>query len=159
MCDTCPVHIPGPGEVAGGALEAAVGAALTPAGRKVMFRGLAVPFFIAIIVYTLGWWLLPITLGVLAAAAGVLLAVRRILHGHTVQARPELTPEMRAALAARGLKPIPAPARQARPALPQRATLPRGLSITKGKRALPAPAKALEGKVVARPVAARKAAR
>ena len=156
MCDTCPVHIPGPGEVAGGALEAAVGAALTKDGRRVMFWGFTVPVVAAIVVYTLGWWLLPITLGAVAAAAGVLAAVRRASH-HAVLARPEPTPEMRLALAARGLRPIPAPGQQARPALP------RGLSITRKRRALPAPAKALPaavitGRVVGQ-VPARRAAR
>jgi hypothetical protein len=115
--------IPGPGEVTSGVLSAAVGAALTKPGRRVMFWGVAVPMVLGIVVYTLGWWLVPIALGLLAFAAGVLLAVRR-LHRHALVVAPA---SLRAAL--------PAPRRAV--------ALPRGLSVTRGRRALPAPAKAL----------------
>ena len=146
MCDTCPAHIPGPGEVAGGALGLAVGAALTRNGRRVMFWALAMPMFLGIIVYTLGWWLLPIGLGLVALAAGALLAVRasvRVMHRHVLLQAPA---EMRAAVAA-----------------PRRAVaLPRNLAITRRRRALPAAAKALPvavitGRVV--PAPARRTAR
>ena len=123
MCDTCPTHILGPGEVAGKI-------ARTKAGRKagkVLFYAsvwiLGLPMVLAIIVYTLGWWLVPIALGLLALAAGVWLAVRR-LHRHALVVAPA---SLRAAL--------PAPRRAV--------ALPRNLSITRGRRALPAAAKAL----------------
>jgi len=147
MCDTCSVHIPGPGEVAGGALEAAVGAAISKPGRQVMFWGITVPCVAAIIVYTLGWWLVPIALGLLAAAAGVLLIVRRILRGRTVHAWPDPTPQMRAQLAARGLRPVPALTGE-RPALPRSIALPRGLSAGRKRKALPVAAKALPAAVI-----------
>jgi hypothetical protein len=123
MCDTCPAHIPGPGEVAGGLLSGLVGAALTKPGRRVMFWGLAIPMVLGIIVYTLGWWLVPITLGLLALAAVAVWALRG-LQRHAVVVAP---PSLRAAL--------PAPRRAV--------ALPRGLSVTRRRRALPAPAKAL----------------
>lgn len=154
MCDTCPAHIPGPGEVAGGVLGAAVGAALTKPGRQVMFWGFTIPMVAGIIVYTLGWWLLPIVLGL----AGTGLAVMRVLHRGVVQARPEPTSEMRAALAARGLKSIPAPGRQARPALPRAMVR----SLTRPRRALPATQKAIpapERVIEGVPVPVRRAAR
>jgi hypothetical protein len=149
MCDTCPAHIPGPGEVAGGALGLAVGAAMTKGGRRVMFFGLALPMFLGIIVYTLGWWLVPIALGALALAAGTLMAVRRLTR-HAVMARPEPTPQMRAALAARGLRPVPAPGQAARPALPRAMVR----SLTRKRQALPAPARALPGVVTGKVVPA-----
>jgi hypothetical protein len=148
MCDTCPAHIPGPGEVAGGTLGLAVGAALTKNGRRVMFWGLAVPMALGIVVTTLGWWLLPIALGLLALAAATLMAVRRLTR-HAVLTRPEPTPQMRAALAARGLRPIPAPG-QARPALPRAMVR----SLTGKRQALPAPARALPGVVTGKVVPA-----
>jgi hypothetical protein len=137
MCDTCPAHIPGPGEVAGGALGMAVGAALTKPGRRVMFWGFAVPMVLGIIVYTLGWWLVPIALGLLGLGVGVLLAVR-VLHRHALVVAPA---SLRSSL--------PAPRRAV--------TLPQGLSVTRGRRALPEPAKALPapavvGRVVPAPV-------
>jgi hypothetical protein len=148
MCDTCPTHLLGPGEVAGKV-------ARSKAGRKagsVLFYGTVWtfgPLMIAgIIVYTLGWWLVPITLGLAALAAGVLKVVR-ILHKRVVV--PAATPAQRVAeLERRRRNAIPIPA--ARPALP------RGLSVTRGRRALPAPAKALPaaevvtGRVVPAPV-------
>jgi hypothetical protein len=153
MCDTCPSHIPGPGEVAGGVLGAAVGAAISKPGRRVMFWGLAVPMLPFAVWGLFGWW--TIALVALAAAASASgLAYMRVLHrGHMVLARPEPTPETRAALAARGLRPIPAPG-QARPALPRamRRQLGRGrLTATvvdvrahKPAQALPVAAKAIE---------------
>jgi hypothetical protein len=113
MCETCPTHLLGPGEVAGKV-------ARNKLGRRLMFWGLAVPMFAGIIVYTLGWWLVPITAGLLALAAGVLLAVRR-LHRHALVVAP---PSLRAV------------------------ALPRGLAVTRGQRAVPAPAKALPAAVV-----------
>lgn len=128
MCDTCPCassgsSIPGPAEVGSGVLGAAVGAALTKPGRRVMFWGFTIPMVLGIIVYTLGWWLLPIALGLLAAAAGVVLGLRG-LRRHAVVVAPA---SLRASL--------PAPRRAV--------ALPRNLSITRGRRALPAAAKAL----------------
>ena len=137
MCDTCPAHIPGPGEVTSGLLSGLVGAALTKPGRRVMFWGLAIPMVLGIVVYTLGWWLVPITLGLLAVAA-VVVRVLRGAQRHAVVVAPA---SLRASL--------PAPRRAV--------ALPRNLSIGRGRRALPAPAKALPaaevtGRVVPAPV-------
>jgi hypothetical protein len=123
MCDSCPTHLLGPGEVAGKV-------ARSKAGRKagsVLFYGTVWtfgPLMIAgIIVYTLGWWLVPITLGLLALAAVAVRALRG-LQRHAVVVAPA---SLRAAL--------PAPRRAV--------ALPRNLSVTRRRRALPAPAKAL----------------
>lgn len=141
MCDTCPAHIPGPGEVAGGVAGLAAGGIIAAArnrtGRRVMV-GLCYVMFAGVLVYTLGWWLLPIALGLMALAAGVLRVVG-ILHRQVVV--PAATPAQRVAeLERRRRNAIPVPA--ARPALP------RGLSITRKRRALPAPARALPAAVV-----------
>lgn len=116
MCDTCPAHIPGPGEVAGGLAGLAVGAAMSKPGRRILFWGVAVPMLPFAVWGVFGWWTIALV-ALVAALSASGLAYARFLHRLTVQARPEPTHEMRAALAARGLRPIPAPG-QARPALP-----------------------------------------
>lgn len=141
MCDTCPAHIPGPGEVAGGLLGLAVGAAMTKPGRRVLFWGVCVPALPFAIWGELHWWTLAVV-AVLAAVSAAGLAIGRVMHRFVVQARPEPTHQMREQLAARGLRTIPAPVQLARPALP------RGLSITRKRQALPAPARALPAAVV-----------
>ena len=140
MCDNCAAHILGPGEVAGKVARSRL-------GRRALFWGFCIPMLPFAVVGVFGWWTIAIVaLAAVGSAAGLL--VMRRLHRHAVVVRPEPTPEMRAMLAARGLRPIPAPG-QARPALP-RATprsiaMPRGLSITRKRRqALPAAAKAIE---------------
>lgn len=141
MCDTCPSHIPGPGEVASGLIGMAVTSKIS---RRVLFWGLAVPMLPFAVWGLFGWW--TIALAALAAAgAAAGLAYARVLHGRMVLARPEPTHEMRAALAARGLRPIPAPGQQARPALPRavRRQLARGrLSAPAVKVPAPRPAQA-----------------
>lgn len=127
--------------MAGDVASAAVGAAISKPGRKVMFWGVAVPMLPFAIWGELHWWTLALV-ALAAALTGVGLLFGRALHRSVVHARPEPTPQMRAALAARGLRPIPAPGQQARPALP------RGLSITRKRQALPAPARALPAAVV-----------
>ena len=136
MCEPKTSSIPGPGDVAGGLLGLA-GAAMSRTGRKVLFWGFCIPLLPFALVGVFGWW----TLGLVAlAAAGsaACLAVMRVMHGHAVVVRPEPTHEMRAALAARGLRTIPAPG-QARPALPRamRRQLGRG-RLAQPAHALPA---------------------
>ncbi len=99
-----------------------------------------------------GWWTIALVVLVAAVVAGTF-AATRVLHRGTVLARPEPTHEMRAQLAARGLRPIPAPG-QSRPALPRamRRQLGRGrLTATVVKvpaqrpaQELPAAAKVIE---------------
>jgi hypothetical protein len=115
MCDTCPSHIPGPGEVAGGLIGLA---ATSKVSRRVLFWGLAVPMLPFAVWGLFGWWTIALA-AVTAAGSAAGVAYLRILHRGAVLARPEPTHEMRAALAARGLRPIPAPGQQARPALPR----------------------------------------
>ena len=162
MCDSCPIHIPGPGEVAGGVIGAGVGAAMSKPGRKVLFWGLCIPA----LPFALWNELHLLVLVPVALLAVVVLGthrVVRVLHrSGTVVARPELTHEMRAKLAARGLKPIPAPGQQARPALPRAmrrqladrgrltATVT-GVRPTRPTRALPVAETVVTGRVVGRP--------
>lgn len=121
MCDTCPTHIPGPGDVAGAV-------ARSQPGRRVAFWGLAMPMFLGVIVYTLGWWLVPIVLGPAVVLTAGIWAVMRVMHRHVLVAAP---PSLRASL--------PAPRRV------RALALPRNLSITrKGRQALPAPARVIE---------------
>lgn len=155
MCPTCNCNtssIPGPGEVAGGVLGATVGAAISRPGRKILFWGVAVPMLPFAVVGVFGWWTIAIV-ALAAALTGAGVAYARALHRTVVHARPEPTPQMRAALAARGLRPIPAPAVQARPALPRamRRQLGRGrltatvVSVRRHKPAQePSAAKAIE---------------
>ena len=56
MCDTCPSHIPRPGEVAGGLVGLGVGAALSKPGRRVLFWGIAVPMLPFAVRGLFGWW-------------------------------------------------------------------------------------------------------
>ena len=137
MCDTCPTHILGPGEVAGKV-------ARSKAGRKVasvLFYGIVWTIGVPLLPFAVwgifGWWVIP--LGVLAAAAfaaGALL-VRQLHRQHMLIVAP--------------------PSLQQRVAQP---ALPRAMrrSLTRPQRALPAPAKAIEGVVVA-PLAAVPVAR
>jgi hypothetical protein len=128
--------------VAGGALGLAVGAALTKPGRRVLFWGFCVPLLPFAVVGVFGWWTIAlVALAAALSAAG--LAYARVLHRSAVLSRPEPTPQMRAALAARGLRPIPAPGQAARPALPRAMVR----SLTGRRQALPAPARALPGVV------------
>lgn len=149
MCDTCPCSvsssIPGPGEVTAGAVGLAVGAAMSKPGRRVLFWGIAVPMLPFAVWGVFGWWTIALV-AVLAVFSAAGVAYMRVLHRGVVQARPELTHEMRAALAARGLKPIPAPGQQARPALPlaMRGQLGRGrLTATVVKVPAPRAAQAI----------------
>jgi hypothetical protein len=87
MCETCPAHIPGPGEVAGGALGLAVGAAMSKPGRRVLFWGLAVPLLPFAVVGVFGWW----TIALAAVAAGFAAAgavIVRKLHRHALVVAP-----------------------------------------------------------------------
>ena len=128
MCDTCPTHILGPGEVAGKI-------ARTKAGRKVgaiLFYGFVWTFLAPLVPFAVwgifGWW--TIALGALGlAAAGVGVTYMRVMHRHMVLAAPA---SLRASL--------PAPRRAV--------ALPRNLAITRGRRALPVAAKALPAAVV-----------
>jgi hypothetical protein len=132
MCDTCPTHLLGPVEV-GAKVARSKGA------RKVLFRGVALPMLPFALWGELHWW----TVVIAAAAAAVMAAtygVTRILHKRWM-VMPAATPAQRVAeLERRRRNAIPIPA--ARPALP------RGLSVTRGWQALPAPAKALPAAVV-----------
>jgi hypothetical protein len=135
MCPTCPCNsssIPGAGEVVGGVAVAAVGAAVDVAiskpGRKVLFWGLCVPALPFAIWGELHWWTLALV-AVLAVATGVGVAYMKVMGRHVLIQAPA---SLRAAL--------PAPRRAV--------ALPRGLSVTRGRRALPAPAKALPAAVV-----------
>lgn len=121
MCDSCPAHIPGPGEVAGGvaglAADGIIAAAKSKIGRRVMFWTLAIPMFLGIIWYMLGWLVVPIALGVVALGGVVLLAVR-VLHRAVVV--PAATPAQRVAeLERRRRNAIPVPVRAAQPELPR----------------------------------------
>jgi hypothetical protein len=145
MCDTCPAHIPGPGEVAGKVARSRIGRKV---GRKALvgFCYLMFPFAVW---NELHWWTLAVV-ATLAALAAAVHGVVRVLHRSAVLSRPEPTPQMRAALAARGLRPIPAPGRVARPALPRAMVR----SLTGRRQALPAPARALPGVVTGKVVPA-----
>lgn len=142
MCKTCSCSsdwLPGPGEVASALLGVAADSAASKISRKVLFFGVAVPMLPFAVWGLFGWWTIAIVALLAAGSVAGLVLVRR-LAVHSVVVRPEPTPEMRLALAARGLKPIPAPG-QARPALPRaRPALPRNLSIGRGRQALPAAA-------------------
>ena len=159
MCGTCNCNtgwLPGPGELASAALGVAADSAASKAGRRVLFWGLAVPLLPFAVWGLFGWWTIAlVALAAVASAAGV--AYMRVMSRSVVQARPEPTPQMRAALAARGLRPIPAPGQQARPALPRAMVR----SLATRRRALPVAGKALPavitGRVVPAPV--RRAAR
>jgi hypothetical protein len=135
MCDTCPAHIPGPGEVAGGALGLAVGAAMTKPGRRVMFWGFCVPLLPFAVVGVFGWWTIALVAGAAIATAAAF-AWMRVLHGRVVM--PAATPAQRQAeLERRRRNAIPVP----RPALPRaRPALPRAVvrSLTGRRQALPA---------------------
>ncbi|MGH3205694.1 MAG: hypothetical protein ACRDP5_27120 [Streptosporangiaceae bacterium] len=87
MCDTCPAHIPGPGEVGSGLLGAAVGAAVSKPGRKVLFWGIAVPMLPFAVVGVFGWWTIALVAVLAAATAAGLLLVRK-LHRHVLVVAP-----------------------------------------------------------------------
>jgi hypothetical protein len=150
MCESCPAHILGPGEVAGKV-------ARSKAGRKVasvLFYGtvwtIGVPLLPFAIWGIFGWWTIPLGALALAAFAVGVACVYGLHARQTVLTRPEPTPQMRAALAARGLRPIPAPGQAARPALPRAVVR----SLTGRRQALPAPARALPGVVTGKVVPA-----
>lgn len=118
MCDTCPSHIPGPGEVAGGALGLAVGAAISRPGRKILFWGVCVPVLPFAVWGVFGWWTIAIAAVLLAATAAGAMFVR-VLHRHALVVAP--------------------------PSLQHRVALPRNLAITRKRtQALPAPPLAIE---------------
>jgi len=160
MCNTCPCNsvssIPGPGDVASALLRVPADSVAFKISRKVVFFGIAVPLTPVAVVSIFGWWTIALVALAAALSAGGL-AYARVLHRSAVIARPEPTPQMRAALAARGLRPIPAPGQQARPALPRAMVR----SLATRRRALPVAGKALPavitGRVVPAPV--RRAAR
>lgn len=136
MCESCPAHLLGPGEVAGKVARSKV-------GRKVLV-GFCYVMFAGIVVTTLGWWLVPIMLGLAALAEGVRRVLRLATRG-TVSASPAI----RQSLAARGV-PALAPGQPARPALPRAVVR----SLTGRRQALPAPARALPGVVTGKVVPA-----
>jgi len=146
MCNTCPCNsvssIPGPGDVASALLRVPADSVAFKISRKVVFFGIAVPLTPVAVVSIFGWWTIAlVALAAALSAAG--LAYARVLHRSAVIARPEPTPQMRAQLAARGLRTIPAPG-QARPALPRAMVR----SLGRGRQALPAPPRALPAAVV-----------
>ena len=103
----------------------AVGAAISKPGRRVMFWGRRVPLLPFAVVGVLGWWTIAfVALAAVLAGAGVLFMRRLTRHALVVA-----PPSLRAAL------PAPRPVRAV--------VLPRNLAITRARRALPAPAKAL----------------
>ena len=125
MCDTCPSHIPGPGEVAGGALGLIGTAVLSKPGRRVMFWGFGIPMLPFAVWGLFGWWTILIAaLAAVATAAGVVFI--RGLARHALVVAP---PSLRHRVA------LPAPRRAV--------ALPRNLAITRKRRALPVAAKAL----------------
>lgn len=139
MCDTCPAHIPGPGEVAGGLLSLAA----SKTGRRVTFHVVFWGFCIPMLPFALwdlfGWWCIALAVVLAVGSAAGIRVVRAAGQSRRVLL---VTPDtMRAALPA-----------------PRAAVLPRNLSISRGRRALPAPAKALPsaepitGRVVTVPV-------
>src|SRR6266567_7300107 len=128
MCDSCSIHVPGPGEVAGGVLGLAAGAAMSRPGRRVLFWGFCVPLLPFAVWAELGWWTIALA-AVLAAAAAAGAAYMLVIGRHV-------------------LVQAPASLRAALPATGRRAALPRNLAIGRARRALPAPAKALPEAVV-----------
>jgi hypothetical protein len=139
MCDTCPCNsvssIPGPGEVAGRMARSKL-------GRKILFLtvfwGFCIPMLPFAVWGIFGWWTIALA-AVAAAVSGAGLAYMKVMGRHTLLAVPDTL-------------------RDALPAPRRRVALPRNLSLTRGRRALPAPAKALPaaevvvGKVVPAPV-------
>lgn len=141
MCDTCPSHIPGPGEVASGALGLAVGAAISRPGRRILFWGVCVPALPFAVVGVFGWWTIAlVALAAVLAGAGVAY-MRFLMKRHVLIAAPA---SLRASL--------PAPRRV------RAVALPRNLSITRKRpQVLPAPARVIEPtRVIAAELPARR---
>ena len=119
MCDTCPAHIPGPGEVAGGLIGLIGAAVASKPGRRVLFWTIAVPMLPFAVWGLFGWWTIALV-AVLAAVSVAGLVFMRVLHRHALVVAPPSLQQRKALARARRIRELQPP-----------------------RKALPAPAKAI----------------
>jgi hypothetical protein len=138
MCDTCATHILGPGEVAGKVARSKTGRKVGVVLFYVFVWTVLAPMIPFIFWGWFGWWCVPMALAVLALGIGGVRLSHKSARLTVVQ--PLTQAQRLAELERRRRNAIPGIGRAAQPALPRAMRR----SLTRPRRALPAPVRALE---------------